>query len=137
MSFPSNTANVPIEVLENVAPMRFHRRSLRPGSGGAGKYRGGLGQELELELLPGVEGQLVIRHEHVALAPEGLQGGLPGARGRNLINGKEVVEKGTHVIRGGDVVRFELPGGGGFGPPEERAPESIDADLIGGYVEGQ
>jgi N-methylhydantoinase B len=136
MSFPSNTSNIPVEILENTVPLRVIRRALIADSGGVGRYRGGLGQEIAVEMLEGVDGRLTIRHEHVRFPPRGLLGGGPGRRGRNLINGREVAPKGEYPLTAGDIVSFELPGGGGIGDPQLRDPASAEADRAAGYVTG-
>jgi N-methylhydantoinase B len=111
----SNALNTPVEALELAYPLRVRRYQLRAGSGGAGRHRGGDGVVREIEVLePCRVSLLTERRLH---APEGVRGGAPGARGRNLLNGEELPPKATRSLQPGDVVRIETPGGGGFGPP--------------------
>ena len=67
-------------------------------------------------------------------APAGLAGGQPGAIGRCFHNGQPMLPTGTHTLQPGDRVVFELPGGGGYGPPSDRDPALAAADLRAGYV---
>ena len=111
----SNTLTTPAEALELAYPLRVERHELRLGSGGAGVHRGGDGVVRELRVLEPCRLSLISeRRRH---QPSGAQGGEPGARGRNLVNGEEVPAKATRNLAAGDVVRIETPGGGGFGTP--------------------
>jgi N-methylhydantoinase B len=109
----SNTLNTPIEALELEFPLRAVEYSLRRGSGGAGRFRGGDGIVRELEALARLEYSLITeRRRH---APPGAAGGSPGATGRNLLDGKELPAKATGTIGPGQRLRIETPGGGGHG----------------------
>ncbi len=112
----TNTLNTPVEALEMHFPMRVVRYALRRGSGGAGRGRGGDGLIRELELLrPARATILSERRRH---APWGLQGGGPGAPGRNLLNGRELPGKVNLELAAGDHLTIESAGGGGYGPAE-------------------
>jgi N-methylhydantoinase B len=109
----SNTLNTPIEALELEFPLRAVEYSLRRGSGGAGRQRGGDGVVRELEALAAMRFSLITeRRRH---APTGADGGEPGAPGRNLLNGDELPPKASGTLRPGDRLRIETPGGGGYG----------------------
>jgi N-methylhydantoinase B len=109
----SNTLNTPIEALELEFALRAAEYSLRRGSGGAGRHRGGDGVVRELEALAEMRYSLITeRRRH---APPGARGGAPGAPGRNLLNGRELPGKVTGTLRPGDRLRVETPGGGGDG----------------------
>ena len=111
----SNTLNTPIEALELEFPLRAVEYSLRRGSGGAGRHRGGDGVIRELEALAEMRYSLITeRRRH---APPGADGGAPGAPGRNLLNGDELPAKATGTLTPGDRLRMETPGGGGHGAP--------------------
>ena len=111
----SNTLNTPIEALELEFPLRAVEYSLRRGSGGAGRHRGGDGVVRELEALADMRFSLITeRRRH---APPGADGGEPGARGRNLMNGEELPAKASGALKPGDRLRIETPGGGGHGAP--------------------
>ena len=116
----TNTMNTPIEALEFVYPLRLRRYTLRRGSGGAGKFRGGDGLVREVEFLSRC--RVTVLSERRRFAPYGLQGGHPGERGENLLfqggieevklSGKEVLD-----VEPGDVLSIRTPGGGGWGAP--------------------
>jgi N-methylhydantoinase B len=109
----SNTLSTPTEALELAYPLRVERHELRLGSGGAGLHRGGDGVVRELRALEDCE--LSVISERRRHAPQGRDGGAPGARGRNVVNGEEVPAKTTRKLHADDVVRIETPGGGGYG----------------------
>ncbi len=111
----SNTLNTPIEALELEFPLRMTEYSLRRGTGGAGSHHGGEGVVRELEaLVPMTFSLITERRRH---APPGAAGGKPGARGRNLLDGRELPPKATGEMRAGQRLRVETPGGGGHGEP--------------------
>jgi N-methylhydantoinase B len=113
----SNTLNTPVEALELEFPLRMREYSLRRGSGGAGRHRGGDGIVRDLEaLVPMRYSLLTERRRH---APPGASGGEPGAPGRNLLDGQELPPKATGELRAGQRLRIETPGGGGHGAPDE------------------
>ncbi len=121
----SNTLNTPVEAFEYAYPMRIAEYRLRDGSGGAGASRGGDGLVREIEFL--VPTEVTLLTERRRLAPYGLQGGAPGARGENLLlrDGEETRLPGKvrFSARPGDRLSIRSPGGGGWGRPtgsEER-----------------
>ncbi len=134
----TNLLSIPTEALELGAPVRVHRATLREDSGGAGRWRGGLGMERELELLRG-DAVSCFRHERHDTSPWGLHGGGPGARwdatvhraggGDELVPGKTIFE-----LRSGDVLTVRTGGGGGYGDPLERDPDDVLADWLDGKV---
>jgi 5-oxoprolinase (ATP-hydrolysing) len=114
----TNTKLTDPETLERRYPVRLWRFSLRPGSGGAGTWRGGNGLVRELEFLAPLQTTLVSQHRVVA--PYGLDGGEPGAVGRQTLifaDGKEEALPGlfTRQMLSGERIRLETPGGGGVG----------------------
>jgi N-methylhydantoinase B len=111
----SNTLNTPVEALELEFPLRVVTYALRRGSGGAGAHSGGDGIVRELEALAPMTWSLISeRRRH---APPGAEGGEPGARGRNLLDGEEVAAKARGRLEPGMRLRIETPGGGGHGAP--------------------
>ncbi|QLD87699.1 hydantoinase B/oxoprolinase family protein [Natronomonas salina] len=130
----SNTLNTPAEVLETAYPLRVRRYALRPDTGGAGEYRGGLGLRRDIEVrTDAVCSLLADRQRH---APYGLEGGEPGATGETFVvrqsgDGAEerVDGKSTHELDAGDVVSLRTPGAGGYGDPAERDAMAIERDL--------
>jgi 5-oxoprolinase (ATP-hydrolysing) len=109
----TNTRITDPEVLESRFPVRLVEFSLRRGSGGAGRWRGGDGLIRELELLEPM--RVSILSERRTRAPFGLAGGGPGAMGRNTVAGRDVGGKGSFDVAAGERVRIETPGGGGYG----------------------
>lgn len=118
----TNTMNTPVEAIEYAYPFRVVRYSLRAGSGGAGRHRGGDGVVRELELL--CEASLTLLTERRRLSPYGLQGGREGKRGSNVLKtgGRSEVLPGklNRSLEKGQIVSIETPGGGGFGRPRAR-----------------
>ena len=113
----TNTLNTPVEALEYAYPLRVRQYSIRPGSGGAGRYRGGDGLVREIEVLS--PAQVTILSERRTFAPYGLHGGVDGAKGRNVLikDERETVLQGKCNIHveSGSRIRIETPGGGGWG----------------------
>jgi N-methylhydantoinase B len=109
----SNTLNTPVEALELAYPLRIERYALRPGTGGGGRQRGGDGVVRELRVLEPCRLSLLTQRRRYA--PNGSEGGGPGALGRNLLNGAELPAFATRDLEPGDVLTIETPGGGGLG----------------------
>jgi N-methylhydantoinase B len=128
-SHMTNTMNTPIEALEFTFPLRVRSYSIRRGSGGNGRFRGGDGIRREIELL--TEAQITILSERRRFAPYGLNEGDPGETGRNqLISGgmiKQLPGKGTLHVKPGDVIRIDTPGGGGYGKPIQNDTRNKEA----------
>jgi N-methylhydantoinase B len=111
----SNTLNTPIEALEREFPLRVTEYALRRGSGGAGIHRGGDGVVREIEALRELSFSLIAeRRRH---PPRGAAGGMPGACGRDLLDGARLPGKVSGILAQGQRLRIETPGGGGFGAP--------------------
>ena len=134
-AYPSGVRTMPVEATENVAPVVFWRKELRPGSGGVGRTRGGLGQVMEIGAKGDAEFACNAIFDRVAHAPKGRDGGGPGAAGRvYLKSGATLRTKGYQVIPAGDRLVLELPGGGGMGDPAARDPALIARDERDGMV---
>jgi N-methylhydantoinase B len=134
MSFPANSSNLPIEILEQHLPVRVRRRAMRPDSGGAGKYRGGCGQIYEIESTSPRSITLRAEHGKLATAPLGLRGGRPGSAGGLFLNGAPVPDKMALTLERGDVLRLEVPGAGGMYAPAERSRDALARDIANGLV---
>jgi N-methylhydantoinase B len=124
----------PIEISEHIAPLRFQYKRLRPDSGGAGRRRGGFGQEILLESRSDTLIAVYFLAERTRFPAFGIEGGQPGAPGELRINGENVDSKRQYVLRYGDQVKLSTPGGGGHGDPAQRSEASHAADLKAGYV---
>lgn len=113
----SNTRNTPVEALEYAFPLRVIEYSLRDGSGGDGRYRGGDGLVRAIQFLSPVT--VTLMSERRERRPYGLQGGEAGECGQNiLVRGDEATAlpgKVTLELKTGDILRIETPGGGGWG----------------------
>ena len=136
LSWPSNVSAAPIEMIEQTSSFRVRHRRLRSGTGGAGRRRGGTGEEWAFQNRSPRAVAITFMAERTkpSAAAAGLAGGKPGAPGAVLIDGEEVDPKRQHILAPGSVVELRTPGGGGFGPPEERAPEAIEADRLDGLA---
>jgi N-methylhydantoinase B len=131
---PANAGNTPVEVLERALPITLLARELLPDSGGAGKYRGGTGQRVAFRANSGASIRALFQHERQHHAARGAAGGMDGATGRTLVNGREVDGISEFDLVGGDEVVLELPGGGGYGPAYERSSLLLKRDLAAGLV---
>jgi N-methylhydantoinase B len=134
LAFPSNARNTPVEIIETVAPIHVLWKRIRQDSGGPGLYRGGCGQSIGMKIIsdkPVVQSFLADKTKFPAL---GLFGGHAGGRGRVLIDGEEVNPKQQRRLDPGAVIQLDLPGGGGFGPPEQRDWNSVRHDVLEGDV---
>lgn len=130
-AFPSGVWGSQIESTEAVAPVLFLRRELRQDSGGPGRTRGGLGQHIELRSSNGEDFMVFLSVERVLNPAKGRHGGLAGAAGRIRIGhaGEDLPSKGEVRVPAGETLVFETPGGGGFGPPAQRAADKVLRDL--------
>jgi N-methylhydantoinase B len=134
-AFPSGVRTIPVEATESIAPVIFRRREFREGSGGAGKYRGGLGQVIELAGADGAPISLLCNFERINNPARGRNGGGTGANGKvTLLSGRPIKSKGRQTVPPLDTIRLELPGGGGFGAPRERAAEQVASDVADGLI---
>ena len=133
--FPSGVAGVPAESLETLTSIVQHRRELRTDSGGAGRFRGGLGQWTEMSCRTDEPWTVSGMVDRISYPPEGLLGGGYGAPGEFRIDGtKEAQPKRLLVLDPASRVQLNLPGGGGYGDPFTRDPEAVLWDVIEGYV---
>ncbi len=134
LSWPSNVSSTSIEISEHIAPLRFHHKKLRPDSGGPGRHRGGLGQEILIESRSDTPITVSFLAERTIIPAFGVEGGKDGAPGELKINGKKTDPKKQYVLRKGDTVSLGTPGGGGHGDPRQRDTAALAADLATGYV---
>jgi N-methylhydantoinase B len=121
LSFPTNVSNTPVEILERKLPLRIVEKSLREGSGGEGRWRGGSGQRVVVEVTNPEGLTATLLSQRVCFPPVGRQGGEPGALERVLLNGESVQGDKPFRLKMRDVFTLELPGGGGWGPASERS----------------
>ena len=135
VGFPSGVAGVPAEVIESLSSLVMRRRELRPDSGGAGAWRGGLGQLTEFaNRAPGRWSVSCIVDRTRYSAP-GLLGGKPGMAGEVFLeDGLRPNPKAQLELGADQIVHLNPPGGGGYGDPFERDPELVRQDVVAGYV---
>jgi N-methylhydantoinase B len=119
-AFPSGVGTIPVEITEIQSPLYFKRKEHLPGSGGAGRWRGGLGQVIEVANREDAPFTIsAATFDRIRNPAQGRAGGGPGAPGRaRLGSGAPIGDKGVHVIPAGDSLVVELPGGGGYGEEE-------------------
>jgi N-methylhydantoinase B len=126
-----NMSNTPVEVLEAQHPIRIDEYGFVPDSCGAGRFRGGLGLRRRYTLLND-EATLQLRSDRMRFRPYGLSGGKAALGARNVLDpdgaAREMPAKFAVILKRGDVVLHEQPGGGGFGDPFTRDPERVAAD---------
>jgi N-methylhydantoinase B len=137
--FPTNSTCASIEVMESLTPLIVWAKQIRPDSGGAGRWRGGYGQEIIVEVAsakPIVVSVISDRGKHPA---RGLLGGLPGAPVEvALLNrAAELPRKARTMLQPGDVLALRYAGGGGYGDPRERDRALVRADLRNGVISAE
>lgn len=134
-AFPSNTGAGSIEVLESVSPLLVRHKELAQDSGGAGKYRGGLGQDVVLDILSDKPINISLLSDRHKYPPLGLLGGRTGSKSIvALSDGSRLHPKSRGVLKPGERLHIHFPGGGGYGPPAERDPAAVQRDIDYGYV---
>ncbi|MEM9628186.1 MAG: hydantoinase B/oxoprolinase family protein [Pseudomonadota bacterium] len=134
-AFPSGVSTMSVEATEHVGPIVVWRKDLREGSGGAGRFRGGLGQTIEIEPRAGYDLYFNAMFDRIANPARGRDGGLSGASGEvALADGARLKGKGRQMVQEGARLVLKLPGGGGYGPPGDRPREQVQADLDAGYI---
>jgi N-methylhydantoinase B len=135
----SNGKMAPIEIIESEFPTRVERFELLADSGGAGFYRGGLGFVRDYRILAD-EIRFSMRTDKHLIAPLGKHGGKEGGKGSCIINPGRPDERrlpsrfGDYILKKGDLLRLERPGGGGMGHPFRRHPEKVLNDVCQGYL---
>ena len=137
-SFPSGIATTPVEVIETTSPLVVRRKELRPDSGGPGRFRGGLGQTIEVEVRTGEPFVVSSLSDRMKFAAQGYLGGKPGGRGGfKTSRGTRPNIKLSQRFSAGTRFTLDLPGGGGFHDPRERDPEAVGRDVAEGLVSPQ
>lgn len=135
-AFPSGVGSVPVEAAEVAAPVIYHAKEFICDSGGAGQYRGGLGQRIEIGSRINEDMFMsAAAFERLTSGPEGRQNGKRGANGKvSITDGTEVTDKGMYRIPAGERVILQTPGGGGYGAPAARDQTALDRDVADGLV---
>ena len=134
-AFPSGVMTMSAEATEQIGPVVIWRKEIRENSGGAGKFRGGLGQIMEIGPADGYQFEFSAMFDRVLNPARGRAGGGDGAPGAvYLDDGTPFPTKGKETVPADRRLVLELPGGGGFGDPAQRDPEAVANDLAQGYV---
>jgi len=138
-----NTENAPVEEVESHFPMRVSRLSLIEDSEGPGKFRGGLGMRRDYHF-PNDPATFTVLSDRDLVGPQGIFGGMAGRKAYYILNPgspteeqSELTSKCVVELKPGDTVSFQTPGGGGYGPPEEREPAAVLKDVVGGKISRQ
>lgn len=137
-AFPSGVMTMPVEATEQVGPVIVWRKELRPDSGGAGRYRGGLGQYMEVGAREGHEFDIQAMFDRVDHPARGRRGGQSG--GATTIaqdDGTAMRGKGKQFVPHGRKVLMAFPGGAGYGAPDDRDRAQVERDLALGYISAE
>lgn len=134
-AFPSGVKNTPVEINETTAPIVMWRKEYRPDSGGAGEFRGGLGQVMEFSHAGGRAMAVSKMFERIGHPARGRDGGGDGGKGEaRLDDGTMLRGMGRDDIPAGRRLIVETPGGGGKGDPRQRPRAALAEDVRAGYV---
>lgn len=132
-----NSRNIPVEVAELDSPVRIERLEIVGDTGGAGRYRGACAVRKDIRFL-GTNNRLTPIADRHLFPPHGIHGGEEGALASIVLdpNGTPTPlhSKGIRMIEQDEVVRFQVSGAGGYGPPADREPDAVRADVVDGFV---
>jgi N-methylhydantoinase B len=134
LSWPSNISSTPVEVAERNSPLVVHHKRMRPGSGGAGRFRGGLGQDILLESRSERPIVMSFMAERTKYPAPGFAGGQDGGLGDVKLNGRAIDHRKQYVLKLGDRVLVSTPGGAGYGRAARRDRALTARDRQEGYV---
>lgn len=135
-AFPSGVKGTPVEIAESLSPTIFWQKELRPGSGGAGRQRGGHGQMIEIGSAIDEPFEILAAFDRIDHPPRGSDGGSDGAAGEiRLASGTVMRGKGLQTIPARDRLIINTPGGGGLGNPAERSPALVAQEIADGLAE--
>ena len=135
-AFPSGVFGSQVEITEATAPVTIWKRELLPDSGGAGQFRGGLGQRIEMTSAIDEPFLVFLSVERLHNPAAGRAGGLAGAVGRIQVEGRsaDIAGKCELRVEPGERLIFDTPGGGGFGDPDKRDASLLAQDIASGVV---
>jgi len=139
-AFPSGVRSTPVEISENAAPLIIWRKEYRPGSGGPGEFRGGVGQIMEFGHAAGEAFAVSKMFDRLNHPPRGRLGGGAGAPAAVYLvddkgaRGRDLRGMGREIIPAGHRMVLETAGGGGRGESENRDPEAAERDRQNGLV---
>ncbi len=134
-AFPSGVRALPAEVVETVAPVVIWKKELRADSAGAGRYRGGLGQTVEVGTVDGAPFAFFAMFDRVKSKPRGRRGGADGTSGKvETASGAKFRAMGLQTVPADERLSLSLPGGAGWGDPLDRPPARVAADVADGLI---
>jgi N-methylhydantoinase B len=134
-AFPSGVRNTPVEINETLAPVVVWQKEYRTDSGGAGRYRGGTGQVMDIRHIEDAPFAVSAMFDRVTYPARGRHGGCPGAQGAlRLKSGRVLKAKGRQTVPQGETLVMAMPGGGGYGDPFQRDAQAVAADVLNGLV---
>jgi N-methylhydantoinase B len=134
-AFPSGVRNVPVEVNETISPIVIWKKEYRQDSGGAGEFRGGLGQVMEVGTLDTAPFAIAAYYDRIDHPPRGRDGGHNGMAGRvALESGHKLRGMGQQTVPQKDKLIISMPGGGGLGNPRRRAVAAVADDVRQGFI---
>jgi len=137
-AFPSGVMTMPVEATEHAGPVIIWRKELRPDSGGVGKFRGGLGQCMEVGARSGHEFDFSAMFDRIDHPARGRQGGGNGAATSvECSDGAPMRGKGKQFVAHGERVKLYFPGGAGYGQVHERDKALVIRDLVRGYISAE
>ena len=134
-AFPSGVRNTPVEINETIAPLVFWKKEYRPDSGGAGEFRGGTGQIMEVGHADGAPFAISSMFDRIEHPPRGRNGGMSGQTGKIEVKDTQKLKgKGRQTIPAEQRLLLEMPGGGGLGDPKTRPADAVATDVRNGLV---
>ena len=136
-AYPHNSFITPAEIMELQCPVLMLNKELIIDSGGAGRSRGGPGQEFTLKCVAKNPITLTIRPDLLRNPAPGIEGGLPGRPGEVILNGVQVTRFLPMEMKPGDLCILRVPGGGGYGDPKQRESVLVKRDVGNGLVSPQ
>ena len=137
-AFPSGVRNVPAEVNETISPIVIWKKEYRQDSGGAGEFRGGLGQIMEVQTLDKAPFAISAYYDRVDHPPRGRDGGQNGMAGKvTLDDGTKLRGMGQQTVPQKSRLIISMPGGGGLGNPRKRAASVVAEDVRQGFISSE
>ncbi|MEZ5850543.1 MAG: hydantoinase B/oxoprolinase family protein [Hyphomicrobiaceae bacterium] len=134
-AYPSGVRGTPVEIAEQLMPVIFWKKELRPDSGGAGRTRGGMGQTMEIGSAIDKPFELLAAFDRIDNPPRGRDGGHDGEAGSvALKSGRKLRGKGFQTVPQGDRLLIDTPGGAGLGNPSGRSADAVRHDVTDGLV---
>lgn len=137
-AFPRGVRNMPVEINEAISPMIVWKKELRQDSGGAGEFRGGMGQVMEVGTLDNAPFAISAYYDRIDHPARGREGGHSGGAGElKSSSGLRMRGKGQQTVSHKERVVIAMPGGGGLGDPRRRPIAIVVDDVRLGFVSAE